>query len=44
MRNSICAELRRLTRLEARVQPTDEPEEFVDFVGPEKAVVRTASI
>ena len=35
----------RLKRLEARVKPTDEPEEFViEFIGPEKEVVRTLSI
>ncbi len=35
----------RLKRLEARVKPTDEPEEFViEFVGPGKEVVRTLVI
>jgi hypothetical protein len=35
----------RLKRLEGRVKMTDEPEEFViEFVGPEKEVVRTLAI
>jgi hypothetical protein len=35
----------RLKRLEARVKPTDDPEEFViEFVGSEKEVVRTLTI
>ena len=35
----------RLKRLEARVQPTDEAEEFViEFIGPEKEVVSTLII
>jgi hypothetical protein len=35
----------RLKRLEARVKPTDEPEEFViEFIGPEKEIVRTLII
>ena len=35
----------RLKRLEVRFQPTDEPEEFViEFIGPEKEVVRTLVI
>jgi hypothetical protein len=36
---------RRLKRLEAHVQTADEPEEFViEFIGPEKEVVRTLLI
>ena len=36
---------RRLKRLEARVKPADEPEEFViEFIGPGKEVVRTLVI
>ena len=35
----------RLKRLEARVKPPDEPEEFViEFIGPEKEVVSTLVI
>jgi hypothetical protein len=36
---------RRVDQLETGVKPADEPEEFViEFVGPEKEVVRTLSI
>ena len=35
----------RLKRLEARVKPTDEPEEFViEFIGTEREVVKTLVI
>ena len=35
-----AALVQRLKRLEARVKPADEPEEFViEFIGPEKEVV-----
>jgi hypothetical protein len=35
----------RLKRLEGRIKPADEPEKFlIEFVGPEKEVVRTLVI